>query len=85
MRANVERSGEIGQIVADAPDLGEAVERIGAQESVFFSDRFLAPRPLLEAVRSEEPVVLLVDEIDRHHERRTGHAALHQDPPYGAA
>lgn len=56
---------KIGQIVADAGDLEEAVDRIGAQESVFFSDRFLAPRPLLEAVRSEEPVVLLVDEIDR--------------------
>ncbi len=56
---------KIGQIVSDAADLGEAVQRIGAQESVFFSDRFLAPRPLLEAVRSPEPVVLLVDEIDR--------------------
>src|SRR6202043_361991 len=56
---------KIGQIVADASSLEEAVERIGAQESVFFSERFLAPRPLLEAVRSEEPVVLLVDEIDR--------------------
>ncbi|MGE0214961.1 AAA family ATPase [Mycolicibacterium sp.] len=56
---------KIGQIVADAADLEEAVDRIGAQESVFFSDRFLAPRPLLEAVRSPEPVVLLVDEIDR--------------------
>jgi MoxR-like ATPase len=56
---------KIGQLVADAADLDEAVERIGAQESVFFSDRFLASRPLLEAVRSEEPVVLLIDEIDR--------------------
>ncbi|ABM16247.1 AAA family ATPase [Mycolicibacterium vanbaalenii] len=56
---------KIGQLVSDAADLTEAVERIGAQESVFFSDRFLAPRPLLEAVRSPEPVVLLVDEIDR--------------------
>ena len=56
---------KIGQIVADATSLDDAVDRIGAQESVFFSDRFLAPRPLLEAVRSEEPVVLLVDEIDR--------------------
>lgn len=56
---------KIGQIVADAVDVAEAVERIGKQESVFFSDRFLAPRPLLEAVRSEVPVVLLVDEIDR--------------------
>lgn len=56
---------KISQIVADAESLEEAVDRIGKQESVFFSDRFLAPRPLLEAVRSEEPVVLLVDEIDR--------------------
>ena len=56
---------KIGQIVSDAVDLDEAVDRIGKQESVFFSDRFLAPRPLLEAVRSEEPVVLLIDEIDR--------------------
>jgi MoxR-like ATPase len=56
---------KIGQVVADAPDLRVAVERIGAQESVFFSERFLAPRPLLEAVRSPEPVVLLIDEVDR--------------------
>jgi MoxR-like ATPase len=56
---------KIGQLVEDAADVAEAVERIGAQESVFFSERFLATRPLLEAVRSEEPVVLLVDEIDR--------------------
>jgi hypothetical protein len=32
---------------------------------VFFSERFLAARPLLEAIRSEEPVVLLIDEVDR--------------------
>ncbi|MGD9529011.1 MAG: AAA family ATPase, partial [Pseudonocardia sp.] len=56
---------KIGQVVADAPDLHEAVERIGAQESVFFSERFLAPRPLLEAIRAPEPVVLLIDEVDR--------------------
>ena len=30
-----------------------------------FSEDFLLTRPLLEAIRSEEPVVLLVDEIDR--------------------
>src|SRR4029078_2598806 len=34
-------------------------------ESVFFSERFLAARPLLEAISSEEPVVLLIDEVDR--------------------
>ncbi|WP_420821613.1 AAA family ATPase [Pseudonocardia acidicola] len=56
---------KIGQVVADAPDLTTAVDRIGAQESVFFSERFLAPRPLLEAIRSPQPVVLLIDEVDR--------------------
>ncbi|MGV9857962.1 AAA family ATPase [Gordonia sp. NPDC003425] len=56
---------KISQVVADATTLADAVDRIGAEESVFFSERFLAPRPLLEAVRSERPVVLLIDEVDR--------------------
>ena len=56
---------KIGQVVADAPDLESAVDRIGAQESVFFSERFLAARPLLESIRSPEPTVLLIDEVDR--------------------
>ncbi len=30
-----------------------------------FSDEFLIPRPLLQAVRGEEKVVLLIDEVDR--------------------
>ena len=30
-----------------------------------FSDEFLMTRPLLEAITAEEPVVLLIDEIDR--------------------
>jgi MoxR-like ATPase len=51
--------------VGDAEGLSEAVARIAAEESVFFSEQFLAARPLLEAVRSEEAVVLLIDEVDR--------------------
>jgi MoxR-like ATPase len=34
-------------------------------ETDIFSDEFLLTRPLLEAIRSEEPVVLLIDEVDR--------------------
>ena len=52
-------------MVEDAADIREAVERLTHQEDVFFSERFLLPRPLLRAVRSEEPCVLLVDEIDK--------------------
>ena len=34
-------------------------------ETDIFSDDFLLTRPLLEAIRSEDPVVLLIDEVDR--------------------
>jgi MoxR-like ATPase len=34
-------------------------------EEDIFSEEFLLPRPLLEAIRAEEPVVLLIDEVDR--------------------
>ncbi|HEV3400863.1 MAG TPA: MoxR family ATPase [Acidimicrobiales bacterium] len=34
-------------------------------EGDIFSEPFLLTRPLLEAIRSEEPTVLLVDEVDR--------------------
>ena len=34
-------------------------------ESDIFSEAFLLTRPLLEAIRSEEPIVLLIDEVDR--------------------
>src|SRR5919109_3608217 len=37
----------------------------GIDEGQLFSRRFLLRRPLLEALESEEPVVLLIDEIDR--------------------
>lgn len=37
----------------------------GQIEDDIFSDDFLLARPLLEAIRADEPVVLLVDEVDR--------------------
>ena len=37
----------------------------GIDEGDLFSRRFLLRRPLLEAIEADEPVVLLVDEIDR--------------------
>jgi MoxR-like ATPase len=56
---------KISHLLGDTADLHTAVERVAQHESVFFSERFLAPRPLLEAVRSADPVVLLIDEVDR--------------------
>jgi MoxR-like ATPase len=34
-------------------------------EDDIFSDQFLLTRPLLEAIRADDPVVLLIDEVDR--------------------
>jgi MoxR-like ATPase len=34
-------------------------------EEDIFSEDFLLTRPLLEAIRAEEPIVLLIDEVDR--------------------
>ncbi|WP_018157880.1 AAA family ATPase [Demetria terragena] len=59
---------KIAEIVGDAADLDEAVGRIAAREEVFFSERFLSERPLLKAMRNPEPVVLLIDEVDRSDE-----------------
>ena len=56
---------KISQLVSEVGSLSEAVDRIAAEDSVFFSERFLAARPLLEAIRSKVPVVLLIDEVDR--------------------
>ncbi len=56
---------KIGETVGDAPTLHDAVDRIATQDDVFFSERFLLPRPLLRAILSDKPVVLLIDEIDK--------------------
>ena len=56
---------KINDIIADAPDIPAAVARIEAHDGVFFSDHFLVARPLLDAIRGDEPAVLLIDEVDR--------------------
>ncbi|HEY2515927.1 MAG TPA: MoxR family ATPase [Polyangiaceae bacterium] len=50
-----------------AASLGEAADRLrdADAEGALFGPRFLLARPLLQALTSEEPVVLLVDEVDR--------------------
>ncbi|MBW3580810.1 MAG: MoxR family ATPase [Actinobacteria bacterium] len=57
LRIQAERSG------AD----GEGAATIGWDdvEDQLFSEEFLLTRPLLEAIRAAEPVVLLIDEVDR--------------------
>ena len=56
---------KIDEVVSGARTLPEAVDRIAAQEDAFFSERFIQPRPLLQAISAAQPVVLLVDEVDK--------------------
>jgi len=56
---------KIHNIIQDTHTLPEAVERIADQEDAFFSERFIQTRPLLQAISSKDPVVLLIDEVDK--------------------
>jgi MoxR-like ATPase len=56
---------KLSQLLSEAETLSAAADRLAAEEDVFFSERFLLPRPLLRALTSPHPVVLLIDEIDR--------------------
>jgi MoxR-like ATPase len=52
-------------VMEGAKTLREAAERVGREDSVFFSERFIVPRPLLRAITSEVPILLLIDEVDK--------------------
>ncbi|MCB0213595.1 MAG: MoxR family ATPase [Anaerolineae bacterium] len=56
---------KLSQVIEGTSSLTEAADRIASEEEVFFSERFLLPRPLLQALMCDQPVVLLIDEIDR--------------------
>jgi MoxR-like ATPase len=56
---------KIEEVVSGTDSLNEAVDRIAEQENAFFSERFILPRPLLQAIGADDPVTLLIDEIDK--------------------
>ncbi len=55
----------LGEELAGARTLKEAADRVSRQDEVFFSRKFILPRPLLRAISSERPTVLLIDEVDK--------------------
>src|SRR4051794_40513103 len=56
---------KIGELTGGAATLDEAAARLATADAVFFSERFLLPRPLLQALLSPSPALLLIDEVDK--------------------
>ncbi|MBI4772017.1 MAG: MoxR family ATPase [Chloroflexi bacterium] len=56
---------KLNEILKDTGSLAQAADRLAGEEDIFFSERFLLARPLLRALQSEQPALLLIDEIDR--------------------
>jgi MoxR-like ATPase len=56
---------KLHDLLRDTQTLAQAADKLAAEDDVFFSDRFLLPRPLLRAIVADKPALLLVDEIDR--------------------
>ncbi|MCC6559456.1 MAG: MoxR family ATPase [Polyangiaceae bacterium] len=55
----------VAREIEGAEGLAAALARVAGVDASFFSERFLIARPLLAALRSPAPVVLLIDEVDR--------------------
>ena len=60
---------KISRLFEGVGDLHEAVEQLHLHEDVFFSEHFIIHRPILQAISSPDPVVLLIDELDRAEEQ----------------
>ena len=56
---------KLGDLLKGATDLTQSIERLHEFGDVFYSEDFLEPRPLLQALRAETGTVLLIDEIDK--------------------
>ncbi|WP_439102312.1 AAA family ATPase [Congregibacter sp.] len=56
---------KLGDLLDGAEGLAESVERLHQFGDVFYSEEFLEPRPLLQAMEHPEGAVLLIDEVDK--------------------
>ena len=56
---------KLNDIISDTSGLESSIESLHNFDDIFFSDKFLEPRPLLKAVSDERGAVLLIDEIDK--------------------
>jgi len=56
---------QLGGALQGSDDLQASMARLGDLGDAFYSEAFLEPRPLLQALRADEATVLLIDEVDK--------------------
>lgn len=56
---------QLGGQLEGARGLADSLARLGDLGDAFYSETFLEPRPLLQALRADEAPVLLIDEVDK--------------------
>ena len=56
---------KLSDVLKGADGLSASISKLHQYDDIFFSDHFLEPRPLLNAIRQKEGSVLLVDEVDK--------------------
>ena len=56
---------KLNDIISDKAGLEGSIESLHDFDDIFFSDKFIEPRPLLKAINNEKGAVLLIDEIDK--------------------
>ena len=56
---------KLSDLLEGTQGLDGAIERLHSFGDVFYSEKFIEPRPLLKALTSETGSVLLIDEIDK--------------------
>ena len=56
---------KLSDVLEGADGLSASMSRLHQYDDIFFSNHFLEPRPLLNAILQKEGSVLLVDEVDK--------------------
>jgi len=56
---------KLSEVLKEENSVEDAMTKLNNIENMFFSDKFLVPRPLMKAITNEKKTVLLIDEIDK--------------------
>jgi MoxR-like ATPase len=56
---------KLGEVLGHADTLPQALRQLHSFGDIFYSEEFLEPRPLLQALQQPKGCVLLIDEVDK--------------------